>query len=107
MSVKLNRPTSSAAGWLSLAGIVIVVVVALIFAIPKLQKNDVIINVDDYVKMESGGYNGYGESNLYIDYEGILSLIVAESRIKDEALDSMVSKALKNGINKFTGGSNL
>ena len=79
MSNKLNRPTSSAAGWLSLAGIVLVIIVAVIFALPKLAKDDVTINVDDYIKMESGGYNNYGESNLYVDYKGILDLIVAES----------------------------
>ena len=55
MSNKLNRPTSSAAGWLSLAGIVLVIIVAVIFALPKLANDDVTINVDDYIKMESGG----------------------------------------------------
>ena len=108
MSTKLNRPTSSAAGWLSLAGIVIVIVVAMIFAIPKLSRDQVVINVDDYVKMESGGYNGYGESNLYIDYEGILALIVAESRIKDEALDSIaqfpIYEITTDGANTLKNG---
>ena len=89
MSNKLNRPTSSAAGWLSLAGIVLVIIVAVIFALPKLAKDDVIINVDDYITMESGGYNNYGESNLYVDYKGILDLIVAESGLKNEAMDSI------------------
>ena len=85
----INRPASKATAWLSLAGIAIVAIVAIIFACgPSKVEEEKTILINDYLVYDVSGYNNYGSVEIKIDYEKIVDNFPVTETVKEEALNS-------------------
>ena len=86
----INRPASKATALLSLAGVLIVVIVALIFALgPNKTTEANTVNVNDYLIYDISGYNNYGSVEIKIDYEKIVDKFQVTDAEKQETLNSV------------------